>query len=197
MRKRKHRSPEPIAARWSRVFLEAWYREGRVEYAYLHVCRKLGESTRISSLEADPEMVLDFNERRELVGIEMLSPGKVTIDAVNRVASENGLPPVAPIHLKPLRAAAPVKGTYHYLEVTFRNGRPWVGYLYLMLRRQKSARCFRIEPEMVVDISHSGSLIGVELLSPEHVTLRGINRVLEKYGVPPLERVDWRAYRRN
>jgi uncharacterized protein YuzE len=195
VRKRKPRSPEPIADRWSRVFLDVRYREGCDESAYLNVSRKLGESRQISSREVDPELVLDFNARGELLGIRILSPTKVTIKAVNHIFAKNGLPPVTPIHLKPLHAAAPVKGSYHYLEVTFRKARLWVGYLYLRPRRQKSAHSLRVEPEMVVDISRSGALIGVELLSPEHVTLKGINRVLEKYGVSPLEKLDWRAFR--
>jgi len=70
---------------------------------------------------------------------------------------------MAPIHLKPLQAAAPVRGP--------------------------------TSMEMVVDISRTGALSGVEPLSPEHVTLKGINRALKKYRVTPLERVDWKPSR--
>jgi len=123
------------------------------------------------------------------MGIEMLSPARVTVDAVNRVAREYGLRPVAPVHLRPLSADAPLTGTYHYLEITYREGRPWVGYLYLAPRGQKSARCRRIEPEMVVDVSQSGALLGVELLAPNHISLEDLNRVLEDFGVHAMEKM--------
>ena len=42
---------------------------------------------------------------------------------------------------------------------------------------------------MVVDISHSGTLLGVELLAPNHITLDDVNRVLAMFGVAPLEKV--------
>lgn len=189
MRKRKRRPAETIADRWSSILLEVWYREGRAEYAYLYTPRRLGEARYRPSVEAEPDVVLDFNKRGELMGIEMLSPARVTVDAVNRVAREYGLRPVAPVHLRPLSADAPLTGTYHYLEITYREGRPWVGYLYLAPRGQKSARCRRIEPEMVVDVSQSGALLGVELLAPNHISLEDLNRVLEDFGVHAMEKM--------
>jgi hypothetical protein len=40
---------------------------------------------------------------------------------------------------------------------------------------------------MVVDVSRTGALIGVELLDPEYITLVQLNRVLEQYGKGPPE----------
>lgn len=193
MRKRTRGARRPIADRWAIALLEIWYRESRVDYAYLYTPRRLGESRRGPSREAKPEMILHFNTTDELLGIEMLSPAKVRLEDVNRVARKHGLPPVTPIHLNPLwTASAPVTGTYNCLEITYQKGRPWVGYLYLAPRPQKSARCWRIEPEMVVDISVTGALIGVELLYPGRVTLVALNRVLAKFGLDPLEKLDFK-----
>jgi uncharacterized protein YuzE len=78
-----------------------------------------------------------------------------------------------------------------YLEVTYRNGQPWVAYLYLPRNRQeKSDRCREVEPDMVLDINEEGRLIGIELLAPELVTLEAVNGVLEEYGLEPLKESD-------
>ena len=75
-----------------------------------------------------------------------------------------------------------------YLEVTFRDGRPWVAYLYLpRKKKEKSAHCRKVEPDMVLDINKEGKLIEIELLAPRLVTLDALNAVLEEYGFEPLE----------
>ena len=78
-----------------------------------------------------------------------------------------------------------------YLEVTYRHGSPWVAYLYLPRNTaDKSARCVEVEPDMVLDINAEGKLIGIELSTPELVTLKVVNRVLEDYGFEPLDASD-------
>ena len=78
-----------------------------------------------------------------------------------------------------------------YLEVTYRHGNPWVAYLYLPRNEgDKSDRCVEVEPDMVLDINAEGKLIGIELVTPELVTLEGINGVLESYGFPPVDASD-------
>ena len=47
-----------------------------------------------------------------------------------------------------------------------------------------------IEPDMVLDINTEGKLIGIELVTPELVTLEGINGVLERYGFSPVDASD-------
>ncbi|HEX9723326.1 MAG TPA: DUF2283 domain-containing protein [Vicinamibacteria bacterium] len=75
-----------------------------------------------------------------------------------------------------------------YLEVTYRDGHPWVAYLYLPRKtKEKSDRCREVEPDMVLDINKEGKLIGIELLAPELVTLDAINRVLEEFSLTPLK----------
>lgn len=75
-----------------------------------------------------------------------------------------------------------------YLEVTYRDGKPWVAYLYLpRTQKEKSDHCRRVEPDMVLDINKKGKLIGIELLAPEMVTLEAINAILKEYGREPLK----------
>jgi uncharacterized protein YuzE len=75
-----------------------------------------------------------------------------------------------------------------YLEVTYRNGRPWVAYLYLPRKNgEKSDHCRKMDPDIVLDINREGSLIGIEMLAPNLVTLEGVNAILAQYGLNALE----------
>ena len=76
------------------------------------------------------------------------------------------------------------------LEITYRDGRPRMGYLYLSDPSEKSERSQRISPEMVIDINKDGELIGIELLNPSRVTLEAINNLLEEYGLNSLNESD-------
>jgi len=76
------------------------------------------------------------------------------------------------------------------LEITYRDGRPRLGYLYLSDPSEKSARSRRVSAEMVIDINKDGSLIGIELLDPENTTVGAINDVLEQYGLEPIHESD-------
>jgi uncharacterized protein YuzE len=78
-----------------------------------------------------------------------------------------------------------------YLEVTYRDGRPYVAYLYLTSKPdEKRHRCRRVEPGMVLDINKDGKLIGIELTAPTMVTLAAINGILTEYGLEPLKESD-------
>jgi len=76
------------------------------------------------------------------------------------------------------------------LEITYRDGCPRLGYLYLADPSEKSARSRRISAEMVMDINKDGQLIGIELLDPENTTVEAINDVLKQYGVEPIQESD-------
>ncbi len=81
--------------------------------------------------------------------------------------------------------------TQSYLEVTFRRGKALAAYYYLPRRNgEKSYRSARYEPGMVVDFSRGGRPIGIEIISPEEVSLAAINRVLRDIGLPALKRAD-------
>jgi hypothetical protein len=76
------------------------------------------------------------------------------------------------------------------LRISFRNGRPRVGYLYLSDPKEKSARSRRVELGMVLDFSQDDRLIGIELLAPQMITLEAINKILEEYHQKPLKESD-------
>ena len=77
------------------------------------------------------------------------------------------------------------------LELTYRDGLPRLGYLYLSEDpNEKSEHSRRVEPAMVIDLSREGKLIGIELLAPSKVTLEAINGILEEYGMEPLKKSD-------
>lgn len=76
------------------------------------------------------------------------------------------------------------------LRISYRDGRPRVGYLYLADPKEKSAHSIRVEPGMVLDINKDGELIGVEFLAPAMVTLDAINSVLRDYSLEPLKESD-------
>jgi uncharacterized protein YuzE len=76
------------------------------------------------------------------------------------------------------------------LEISYRDGRPRLGYLYLSEPGEKSARSRRISAELVIDLNQDGQLIGIELLDPEHTTLEAINEVLKQHGVEPVQESD-------
>ncbi len=76
------------------------------------------------------------------------------------------------------------------LEITYRDGLPRLGYLYLSEPSEKSEHSKRISPDMVIDINNKGELIGIELLDPAGVNLEAINNVLKEHGLEPLKESD-------
>ena len=72
-----------------------------------------------------------------------------------------------------------------HLKVTYRDdGSPFAAYLHLPSEpNEKSDKCRRVEPGMILDINKAGQLIGIELTAPGLVTLNDINEVLREYGM--------------
>jgi uncharacterized protein YuzE len=63
-----------------------------------------------------------------------------------------------------------------YLEVTFRKGKPMAAYLYLP--RRSGARSIKTESAgsgILVDFGPDGSVLGIEITSPQAITLDTIN----------------------
>lgn len=77
---------------------------------------------------------------------------------------------------------------HHYLEISYRKGKPLAAYLYLP--RDKGAKSARTEktaaPGLLVDFSIKGIPIGIEIVTPSTVTLEQINQVLTKLGLTQL-----------
>ena len=74
-----------------------------------------------------------------------------------------------------------------YLEITFRDGKPFAAYLYL--RRADGGQSARTESAgagLVVDYAGDGTPIGLEITAPGHVSFEAINTVLDRLGQPRL-----------
>jgi hypothetical protein len=75
-----------------------------------------------------------------------------------------------------------------YLEITFRRGKPIAAYLYLpRLESDKSWRVAKEANGLLVDLAEDGRPIGIEILSPNKVSLSVINETLTKYSLPLLD----------
>ena len=76
-----------------------------------------------------------------------------------------------------------------YLEITYRRGKPMAAYLYLPRHENdKSQRVVQEGNGLIVDLAQDDRPIGIEILSPQNVSLAMINVVLGKYALPPLDR---------
>jgi hypothetical protein len=58
-----------------------------------------------------------------------------------------------------------------YLELTYRDGKPFAGYLWLPRRPgDAAARSRKAAAGLVVDYAEDGRPIGIEIVSPSHVS---------------------------
>ena len=86
------------------IHLEVTYEDGRPWVAYLYLPREKNEKS-ARCIEVEPDMVLDINKEGKLIGIELLAPQHVTLEAINAVLEKYGFEPLAENVLKPLLAA--------------------------------------------------------------------------------------------
>ena len=74
-----------------------------------------------------------------------------------------------------------------YLEITFRKGKPFAAYLYLSKNTGlKAVRTERMTPGLIVDYDEKDKPIGLEIISPLHVTVSEINEVLRGLSISPI-----------
>lgn len=79
----------------------------------------------------------------------------------------------------------------HYLEITFRKGKPLAAYLYLS--STSGVRSLRTEPRdagLLVDFGPEDRPIGIEITAPEQITAVQINEVLRSLGLSPMAEQD-------
>jgi uncharacterized protein YuzE len=70
------------------------------------------------------------------------------------------------------------------LQVTYRKGRPFAAYIYLQAGpTRKSARTERVSPEVTIDYSADGAPLGIEIISPGHVSLEEIHEAFDRMGL--------------
>lgn len=78
--------------------------------------------------------------------------------------------------------------SHHYLEVTYREGKPLAAYLYLP--RRSGDASVRVEPRggvFLIDWTLDGRPIGIEMPSPSQVTAEGLNQVLSELNLDPID----------
>jgi hypothetical protein len=79
----------------------------------------------------------------------------------------------------------------HYLQVTYRHGRPLAAYLYLPRKvGDKSARSVKYEGGLVLDFAADGRPIGIEITAPRSTTLEALNHVLVAAELEPIVAAD-------
>ncbi len=85
-------------------YLEVTFRHGRPIAAYLYLQRKAGDKSH-RTVKAESEMVIDYEQSGQAIGIEITAPGKVTVTELNRVLSAIGAPTINGDDIAPLQAA--------------------------------------------------------------------------------------------
>ena len=66
-----------------------------------------------------------------------------------------------------------------YLELTYRHGKMFAGYLHLPRRDgDRAVRSRKVGPGLVVDYADDGRAIGIEIVSPSTVSVDEINTLL-------------------
>ncbi|MGI9188511.1 MAG: DUF2283 domain-containing protein [Longimicrobiaceae bacterium] len=88
----------------SNVSLQVTYRKGKPFAAYIYLPRAPGQkSTRTE--EVSPELLIDYAADGSPLGIEIVSPGYVTEDEINRAFDILGIGRPTAAELAPLSAA--------------------------------------------------------------------------------------------
>ena len=76
-----------------------------------------------------------------------------------------------------------------YLEVTFRDGKPFAAYYYLPRRAgDRSVRTEPAEAGLIVDYARGGRPIGIEITAPGRTSMAALNRVLRSLDQEPISR---------
>jgi len=78
-----------------------------------------------------------------------------------------------------------------YLEITFRHGRPFAGYLHLPRQeRDRVVHSRRAEGGLVVDYTEDGRAIGVEITAPTAFDPDTLQALLSELQVEPVGEED-------
>ncbi len=84
--------------------VQVTYRKGKPLAAYIYLAGKPGQKS-VRTREIGPDLLVDYAADGSPLGIEVVSPGEVTVDEINRAFDELGLGRPSPSDLRPLRAA--------------------------------------------------------------------------------------------
>ena len=88
----------------SALSLQVTYRKGEPFAAYIYLGHAPGsKATRTE--EVGPDLLIDYSEDGSPFGIEIVSPGYVTVEEIHAAFRKLGLNPPSAAELAPLRAA--------------------------------------------------------------------------------------------
>ncbi|MFP4058720.1 MAG: DUF2283 domain-containing protein [Candidatus Brocadiia bacterium] len=80
-----------------------------------------------------------------------------------------------------------------FLEVTYRKGKPFAGYLYLSEARPRTpCRTEEIRPGVLIDLDDDGEPLGIEFLSPGAVSPDDLRAIESRLSGTRLEPEDLR-----
>jgi uncharacterized protein YuzE len=86
------------------VSVQVTYRSGEPFAAYIYLGQRPGLKV-VRTEEVGPDLLIDYASDDAPVGIEIVSPGYVTVEEIVAAFRKLGLTPPAPKDLAPLRAA--------------------------------------------------------------------------------------------
>lgn len=86
------------------TYLQVTYRQGRPLAAYYYLPRRDGDRSARTE-RADDCLLVDVTADGRAIGIEIPSPSRFSIAALNAVLARYGFPPARPEELSPLVAA--------------------------------------------------------------------------------------------
>ena len=85
-------------------YLDVMFCRGRAIAAYYHLPRRRGQKSH-HTVKAGSGLVIDFARDGMPIGIEIVSPGKVSPTAMNRILKKFGFEQITRAELAPLLAA--------------------------------------------------------------------------------------------
>ena len=85
-------------------YLEVTFRHGRPIAAYYYLPRDTNQKS-VRTRRVEPGLVIDFTADDRAIGIEITTPAKVSLVALNAVLRELGHPPASQADLAPILAA--------------------------------------------------------------------------------------------
>ena len=85
-------------------YLEVTFRHGRAIAAYYYLPRTANQKS-LRTRRVEPGLVIDFAADGQAIGIEITTPAKVSLAALNAVLEELGHAPASQADLAPVLAA--------------------------------------------------------------------------------------------
>ena len=73
------------------------------------------------------------------------------------------------------------------VQITYRKGEPFAAYIYLSKPGQKAVRTSSVTEDLIVDYGENDTPLGIEILSPDQVTIDEILGVFDRLGLDQIE----------